>query len=220
MTKEEENTLREAALFDSFSEEETDRLCRILGWGERRYERGGALFHAGDPIRACGMLLSGAVQVFLDDVNGNHIVMAHVEPGALFGEAMVCSGMAECPISAVALQDCTVLWLRGDLLTMPDFYGDPLCARFGVSFMRAMAERTLRFNDRIQVLSKRSIRDKLITFFSQKIRQEKSRELVLEMDRAALADYLGVERSALSRELSRMRKDGLLDFRKNHFIVH
>lgn len=219
MQKSELDTLRATLLFSGISSEEIGRLCRLLHAGERHYAKGSFLITAGDPISAFALLLSGAVQVFMDDMDGNRIVMANVAPGTLFAEAMACSDVAESPIYAVATQESTVLWLQSTFLSNPAFFADPLCARFGANFIRSMAERSLRFNDRVQILSKKSIRDKLITFFSQQIHQQKSRQIVIDMDRSALADYLGVERSALSRELSRMQHAGILQFHKNHFTI-
>lgn len=220
MREEERAILQHSTLFSGISPAECERLCALLGCIERHYARGSYLITAGDPIPAFALLLSGAVQVFMDDVDGNHIVMHLVTPGSTFAEAMVCSGVAEAPICAEAVQDSAVLWFRGEALMDPRFFSDPLCARFGTNFIRTLAGRSLRFNDRIQILSKKSIRDKLITFFSQQVHRQHSHQLVLQMDRSALADYLGVERSALSRELSRMRRAGLIDFRKNQFTIY
>lgn len=220
MLPSEKAILSHSILFSGCSEGEIAQLCTVLHTLERHYPRGASLIRAGDALPAFGLLLSGAVQVSMDDMDGNHIVMANVSPGSTFAEAMACSGVAESPISAVAVQESTVLWFYGSFLMDPVFFSDPLCARFGANFIRAIAQRSLRFNDRIQVLSKKSIREKLITFFSQQMHYQKSREIVLDMDRSALADYLGVERSALSRELSRMRKDGIIDYRKNQFRIH
>ena len=220
MLPQDRKILQNSILFSGISPTETDRLCTLLRAGERHYAKGSHLITAGDPIPAFALLLSGSVQVFMDDVDGNHIVMNNVEPGATFAEAMVCSGVTESPICAVAVQESTVLWFQGAALMDPVFFSDPLCARFGTNFIRTIAGRSLRFNDRVQVLSKKSIREKLITFFSQQIYQQKSRQIVLDMDRSALADYLGVERSALSRELSRMHRAGMIDYHKNQFTIH
>ena len=211
--------LKSSLLFSDFSFAEISALRQILQAGERHYEKNAHLISAGDPISAFGLLLSGAVQITMDDIDGNHILMANVAPGATFAEAMSCTGVTESPIDAIAAQECTVLWLQGAPLLEPSFLADPLCARFSSSFIRVMADRSLRFNDRIQVLSKKTIREKLITFFSQQAVYQKSHDIVLAMDRSGLADYLGVERSALSRELSNMQKAGMLRFHKNHFTI-
>lgn len=216
----EKAVLIHSTLFSECSAEEIAQLCTVLHAMERHYAKGSFLIRAGDALPAFGLLLSGSVQVFMDDLDGNRILMADVSPGSTFAEAMACSGVAESPISAVAVQESSILWFYANLLMEPTFFADPLCARFATNFIRTMATRSLRFNDRIQVLSKKSIREKLITFFSQQMHYQRSRQIVLSMDRSALADYLGVDRTALSRELSHMRKDNILSFHKNHFTIH
>lgn len=220
MQSSEYRMLEASGLFAGIAPEDIPALCTLLKAGERRYARGSCLITAGDAVSSFALLLSGAVQVFMDDIDGNHIVMANVSPGMTFGEAMACCRTAESPVYAVAMQECSALWFHSDALLDPTLYTNPLLARFCSNFIQTAAARTLQFNDRIQVLSKKSIREKLITFFSQQIQRQKSREITLSMDRSAFADYLGVERSALSRELSRMRACGMIDFRKNHFVIH
>lgn len=220
MQPQEREHLQKSSLFSGISPEETERLCALLHAGERRYAKGSYLITAGDPIPAFALLLSGSVQVSMDDIDGNRIVMNTVAPGSTFAEALVCSGTSESPICVLATQESAVLWFQGAALMDPLFFSDPLCARFGANFIRTLAGRSLRFNDRVQVLSKKSIREKLITFFSQQLLLQKSRTIVLDMDRSALADYLGVERTALSRELSHMRQAGMIDFRKNRFTIY
>ena len=207
-------------IFSGMTESEIIQLCTVLHASERHYPKGAQLISPGDLIPAFGLLLSGAVQVSMDDVDGNHIVMADVAPGATFAEALVLSGTTDSPICAAALQKCVVLWLQGAPLADPSFFASPLCARFAVNFIRAFSHRTLQFNDRIQILSKKTIREKLITFFSQQAQRQHSRQITLRMDRSALADYLGTDRSALSRELSRMKRAGMIDYHKNQFSIY
>ena len=136
---------------------EIERLCTLLCAFERHYQRGRHLISAGDPISGFGLLLAGAIQVFMDDVDGNHIVMADVSPGSLL-QSYGLHRHKGVPITAVATANTAVLWFHCARATAP-FYRS-LCARFGVNLLRAVSERSLRFNDRIQVLSKKSIREK------------------------------------------------------------
>ncbi len=197
MPQSKEGILHNSVLFADMTPSEIERLCTLLCAFERHYQRGRHLISAGDPISGFGLLLAGAIQVFMDDVDGNHIVMADVSPGSLFAEAMACTGIKESP---------SLLWPQqtplcsGFHCALRDgaFLPIPLCARFGVNLLRAVSERSLRFNDRIQVLSKKSIREKTDHLFSQQVQQQKSLQITLNMDRSTMADYLGVERTALS----------------------
>ena len=110
-----------------------------------------------------------------------------------------------------------MLWLSPNRLRAPsEGAGEALRTRF----MTLMAKKALASNDRIQILSKRTLRKKLLTYFSQCVRDTGGkREFTLPFDRAGMADYLGSDRAALSRELSQMKKEGLLDFHGSHFSL-
>ena len=95
MPQSKEGILHNSALFADMTPSEIERLCTLLCAFERHYQRGRHLISAGDPISGFGLLLAGAIQVFMDDVDGNHIVMADVSPGSLFAEAMACAGMKD-----------------------------------------------------------------------------------------------------------------------------
>ena len=110
-----------------------------------------------------------------------------------------------------------MLWLRCD--TLRSVGDDPLERQIYRRFVTMLAERALSMNDRIQILSKLTIREKLLTYFSQCARAAGSRTFTVPLDRESLAAYLGVNRSALSRELSTMQRDGLIEFYKNSFKI-
>ena len=112
MPQSKEGILHNSALFADMTPSEIERLCTLLCAFERHYQRGRHLISAGDPISGFGLLLAGAIQVFMDDVDGNHIVMADVSPGSLFAEAMACAGIKESPITAVATANTAVLWFH------------------------------------------------------------------------------------------------------------
>lgn len=212
--------LQDTALFFGMYPAEIDYICSLLQMQVRTYPKNMTIIREGDIVPRFGLVAEGTVQVSMTDINGNNMVMANVQQGTTFAEALACTGTAESPIRAEAIQNSAVFWFQAFLLNDPDWRSDIIFNKFCINFMQVLARRGLAFNDRIQVLSKRTIREKLITYFSQQSVQQKTSEIAIEFDRKGLADYLGVERSALSRELSNMRRDGLVDFRKNKFILH
>jgi len=162
-----------------------------------------------------GLVLSGTVHVMSFDLNGGAALMAAVSAGETFGEALCFLGR-EAHVYVYAAREASVLWLSAQGLRAGD--AAPLAMELRSRFCGMLADRTLRMNDRIQVLSKLTLRQKLIALFSQCLR-EGGAELDLPFDRERMAAYLGAERSALSRELSKMRREGLIEFRKNHFHI-
>jgi CRP-like cAMP-binding protein len=117
----------------------------------------------------------------------------------------------------VAAAPASVLWLSTEALRAPLAVKDEKSFLFYSRFMAVLAERTLAMNSRIQVLSKTTLRLRLLTFLSQCAEENGSKTFQIPFDRAALASYLGANRAALSRELSAMKREGILDFYKSSF---
>lgn len=204
-------------LFSGLREGELSDALHFFDAREKKYARGELLKSAVDPLSAFGLVLSGAVTVAMEDIDGREMLLSHVAPGSTFGESL-CYLRETAPITIAALSDARVLWLRADRLR--ERAETPLEQTLQARFTAMLARRTLKMNDRIQILSRGSIRQKLNAFFTECARDAGSPAFAVPFDRAGMAAYLGVDRSALSRELSRMRDEGLLTFSKNQFALH
>ena len=169
-------------------------------------------------MESFGLVLEGTIQVYMDDIDGNHMIMATVTAGSTFGESL-CFLRRESPVYIRSVTDSKVLWLSTDRIKNPGGSPDSRDISLSTRFTAMLANRALNMNDRIQILSKLSIRDKLVTFFSQYSSQCASDSFTVPFDREDMAAYLGVNRSALSRELGRMRDEGIIDFQKNRFVI-
>lgn len=207
--------LERAALFRAMSEAERAHALAFFQAKEACYKKGAVLLCVGAPVRAFGLVLDGTVQVSMHDLSGNRIIMANVSPGGTFGESHCYLGTQESPIQITASSDCRILWLKTDNLRQAAGADSALARRFTAM----LAQRTLEMNDRIQILSKRTLRSKLVTFFSLLAKRYQDTAFAIPFDRSGMADYLGTERSALSRELARMRDEGLLRYEKNCFEI-
>ena len=204
-------------LFSGLTEGELSDALHFFDAREKKYARGELLKSAVDPLPAFGLVLSGAVTVAMEDIDGREMLLSHVAPGSTFGESL-CYLCETAPITIAALSDARVLWLRADRLR--ERAETPLEQTLQARFTAMLARRTLKMNDRIQILSRGSIRQKLNAFFTECARDAGSPAFAVPFDRAGMAAYLGVDRSALSRELSRLRDEGLLTFSKNQFALH
>ena len=181
----------------------------------RQYRAGELLQQAGDPVEHFGLLLSGSVQVFMDDLDGSRLIMVTVQPGDTFGESLCFLQVQEAPVYIQAVQDSELLWLDTERLRQ-----GARCAReqdLVNRFTGLLARRALSMNDRIQILSKTTLRRKISTLFAEQVRKTGSRVFTLPFDREGMAAYLGSDRASLSRELSRMKQEGLIDYYKNSF---
>lgn len=211
------NAVLECSLFKGLTGEQLKEAMSLLSAREEGYKKGELIKAEGERLSSFGLVLSGSVQVLMNDINGDSIIMATVEKGATFGESLAFLAVAEIPVYIYAPEDCRVLWLSADA-----FKGEeksPLADLLYNRFSAALAQRALDMNDRIQVLSKLTLREKLLTLFSQYSHKSGSRTFSISLNREQLAAYLGVNRSALSRELSKMRDEGIIEFYKNSFKI-
>lgn len=205
------------SLFADLSPEQTREALRFFEAQERTYARGEALKTPLAPLRAFGLALEGHIAVTMEEIDGREMLLSHIGPGQTFGESL-CYLRENAPLSITALTEARVLWLRCEGLRREP--GSALERQLQQRFTAMLARRTLKMNDRIQILSRGSIREKLNAFFTELARDAGSRGFAVPFDREGMAAYLGVDRSALSRELSRMRREGLISFRKNQFSLH
>lgn len=206
--------LRKNALFAPMTDAEIAEALALFAARPATYARGEILHRMGEPMPAFGLVLGGTVQVYTDDLDGNRMLMANVEEGGMFGESLAYL-RTPAPVYIQTVSGAEVLWLDPACLFAPDPAARTLHARFTA----ALATRALEMNNRIQVLSKRTLREKILCFLSQVERQNGARSFTVPFDRENLAAYLGANRTALSRELSQMREEGVIDYYKNTFKI-
>ncbi len=208
-----------AALFAGFSQEELEKVLSMLTTWEAFYAKNETVLGVGKPVQAFGIVKSGRVQVATNDIHGNKMIMAIVGVDGMFAESLAYTGTEASAVYATALEDCCVLWV--DIETVRNAYAseEPLLRRLGENFTCSLAQRVLAMNNRVQILSKKTIREKVNAYFTLQVQQSGHDWVEIPLDRSDLADYLGVERSALSRVLSQMQKEGVLEFYKNRFRI-
>lgn len=202
-------------LFQELNAEETEAALIRMEAHCTAYRKGETVHPVCTPFEKFGLVLSGSVNVCSDDIQGNRMLMATVEPGNTFGESLCYLDIPEPPVYAVAFSDCQILWLSVRALFRDST--DPLSLCLQKRFTAMLAKRTLAMNTRIQILSKLTLREKIMTLLSAYCEDAPSGKIILPFQREDMAAYLGTNRSALSRELTKMKSDGLLSFRKNIF---
>ena len=206
-------------LFAGIRREELTSMLDCLGGKTVEISKGAPVFLEGDPAQFVGVVLSGAIQILRDDYYGNRSVMTAVEPGELFGEAFSCAGIKTLPVSAIALKNSTVLLIDcKHVLTVC-----PKACQFHNqlvnNLLRVMARKNLALSQKIQVMSHKTTKEKLMAYLLDQAKRKQSPEFVIPYDRQALADYLGVERSAMSAEISKLKKAGIIDSKGSWFRI-
>ena len=197
-------------LFRGLNEPELKSALDELGATTRRFAAGSVLLSVGERPKWLGILLSGRAEIGQEDFWGNRNLMAVLEPGELFAESFACAG-TPAGVSVTAREECAVLILNVSRLLSS---GQRAII---ANLVAALAGKNLRFHAKLTHMGQRTTREKLRSYLSAEARRQGSAEFDIPFDRQELADYLAVERSALSAELGRMRREGVLETRRSHF---
>ena len=211
--------LEQCSLFEGIQMEDLSALLGCIGGRTVSVAKGQAIFREGDPATHVGMVLSGAVRMEREDYYGNRSIVAHIAPAELFGETYACAGISALPISVVADEDSTVLLMDCRRITVSCSNACAFHGRIIYNLLRLVAEKNLVFDQKIQITSKRSTREKLMTFLLNQAKLQGADSFTIPYDRQELADYLEVDRSGLSAEISKLRREGVLESEKNKFTL-
>lgn len=213
------STLTASPLFASTQPEDILCMLHCLEAHIQSFSRGTRIFHAGQPITEMGLVLEGCVQVEQEDYWGNCTILTRAHTGELFGEVYACLPAQPISISAYAIEPCTVLMLDFRRITSPCSAACSFHTQLVQRLLHILATRTMALTEKIRHISQRTLRKKLLSYLSAQAQQAKSSHFTIPFDRQALADYLCADRSALSAELSRMQKEGILTFRRSQFTL-
>lgn len=211
--------MEKCALFAGIGAEELERMLRCLGARKIDAQKNERIFSQGDPAEYVGVVLSGSVQVVREDYYGRRSVVTAVGPGELFGEAFACAGVLQMPVSAAAAEKSEILLIgcRRILKACPQ-----ACAFHGKlieNLLRVTAQKNLALSRKLRFLSCRTTREKIMAYLLAMAEETGSSEFTIPYDRQALADYLEVDRSALSAEIGKLRRQGVIDTRRSWFKV-
>lgn len=211
--------LSKTVLFRDTSPEEIQTLLGCLSAESKQFSRGSVIYHAGDIISSIGLVLSGSVSIENDDVWGNKSILDKVGPGQVFAETYACVPGAPLMISVVAAETVEILFLdMGRVLNICS-NACGFHSKLVRNLLAISSQKNLNLSRRIFHTSSKSIRGRLLSYLSFQSTQCGSRDFTIPFNRQQLADYLSVDRSAMSNELSKMQRDGLLKVDRSHFTL-
>lgn len=210
---------RKSLVFDGFSRREIEEVTRRLPQHVRPFDRGESLITDGPGCTVAGVVLDGAAFSLALAADGTHHLVAALGPGAAFTDCRLAHGAARSPFCVVGAQPGRVLLIGTDRIVLAQ---EPLCrlqCRLAENLLRVAADHGQAMADKLAVVGTRSLRARIALFLEQQTSRHGQREFSVAFSRAELADYLGADRTALSRELSRMRDEGLIDFHRSSFVI-
>ncbi len=211
--------LKGCPLFFDIEEEELVRMLSCLGARVEEFEKKHTVFAEGTPAKSIGIVLSGAVQMMQMDYFGNRSILGNALPREVFGEAFACAQVESVPVTVEAREKSEVMLIDCDHILHTCSNNCEFHRRLIYNMMRNLAVKNLGYHEKIEVTSKRTTRDKLMTYLMLCAKREGNSSFEIPFDRQELADYLEVDRSGLSAEISKLRKEGIIENTKNHFVL-
>lgn len=206
-------------LFQNILPEDIPVMLKRLHAYTKSYPKEEYIRHAGDPADFIGIVESGSIHVLQDDYYGNRNITASISEGSLFGEAFVCAGIPHLPVDIVAAEDCNIMFLNGKKLLNTCDNG----CRFHHTLIRNLlgivAQNNMYLNQKIKYISRKTTREKLMAYLTDQAKMKGSNDFTISFNRQELADYLGVERSAMSAELGKLTKLGILQTPAQSFHI-
>ena len=228
--------IRTTAFFRGLGDEDLAEALRTLRAAVKTYDRGELILHAGEPTERMGLVLSGSVTIESNDLWGTRTILSHAGPGEFFAETYAMLPGEVLLVDAAANENCRILFLnmtalRGDAAVPRDAAVPDAAApaKKGSGSWRGALIRNLlhisfrknlRLSGRAFHTAPHAVRARVMSDLNTMALRSSSNTFEIPFDRQQMADYLNVERTALSKELGRMRDDGLISFRKNRFTLH
>ena len=194
--------LKNSAIFAGVKEDEILTMLHCLNAVKASKKKDSYILRAGEHTDSMGMLLSGSALIVQEDIWGHRNIMTKINPGDTFAESFAASKTAALNISVIASEDCEILWMD-------------------VNRILAVCPSACEHHNLIKIthMSKRTTREKLLSYLSAESLRQGKLSFTIPYDRQQLADFLCVERSAMSAELSKLQKEGLLEYQRNAFTL-
>ncbi len=211
--------LKATMIFHRMDEDEIADSLEFFHANEQHFKKGTAILRAGAVTDKMGLVMDGSVTIESDDVWGNRTILSSVEAGQFFAETYSLLPDEPMLVNVVANEDCRILFLRiGSLKRLQSNMGQWMI-RFVSNLLMISTHKNLMLSGRSFHTAPKTIRGRVMNYLNSVSIQKHANEFNIPFDRQQLADYLNLERTALSKELGKMKRDGLIDFYKNTFKI-
>ena len=211
--------LANTSLFHGIREDEIKDLLSCLNAREKTYKKDETILRAGDTVSQIGLVEEGSVNIVVNFYWGNSNIFGHVEKGSIFAENYAAVPGKELICDVVAAEDARVVFLDMNKLESTCGKSCTFHNRLIHNLLKISAQKNLGLSSRMMHIAPKSLRERLLSYLSEQAMEHGSAHFTIPFDRQQLADYLGVDRSAMSNELSKLQKDGLIAYRKNEFTL-
>ncbi|NTW71452.1 MAG: Crp/Fnr family transcriptional regulator [Eubacteriaceae bacterium] len=211
--------LEKNPLFSDIDDYSIEQLMECLNPTVKNYKKHEFIAFAGDEFTSMGIVLDGQISIVKENASGTRVMMSLLDPGSMFGEMIAFTNSAKWPATVQATKNATIMFMRKDAII-----GE--CHRMCTwhktlirNMLKIVSNRAVMLNKKVEYLSIKSMRGKLSTYFIEEFRKTGQKLLKLSMNRNELADFLNVSRPSMSRELARMKEEGVIDYNKNQVDI-
>jgi CRP-like cAMP-binding protein len=211
--------LKKVKLFQGLSEQELESVLKCLNAKAHIYKKDSIITLNGDKVKDVGVIMSGSIMIIKEDAAGRQNILAHLSESDTFGEVFACAGIKKSPVTVTASAESEVLFVEYRRLITTCNSSCVFHAKIIQNMLQLIAQKSLELNKKIDYLIINSMRQKLVMYMLEQYDIHQNNNFEIPLNRSELADFLNVDRSAMSRELSRMRNDGLVTFCKNKFTL-
>ena len=211
--------LHKCPLFAKIEKQEIEILLSCLGSKKIIFEKNDFIFNAGDILTKVGIVLSGSVHILQEDFWGRRNIFTRISPGYLLGAAFSCLEEVSPPVSAMSAENSEILFIDYAKIIKSCSSACSFHSILIKNIITILAQNNVKFIEKMEHLTKPNTREKLLSYLSRQAQRNKNSSFKIIFNRQELADYLSIDRSAMSKELSKMRRDGLIDFQKNSFTL-
>lgn len=206
-----------APLFQGIKRDELEAMLGCLGSFEKSYYKGEYIILEQDRVKCIGVILKGTVDMIKEDILGNKTIMVRIKEQQLFGETFACSEDPMASVSFCASSDCRVMFLQFERVMYSCTSACIFHHRLIENMVRLIANKNKDLMEKIGIISKKNLREKIMAYLYMQAQLQGSSHFEIPLGRVEFAEYLCADRSALTRELSNMKSDGIIDYDKNVF---
>jgi len=208
---------KKSLLFQAINFSEFETMLTCLSSKTSTYKKGDIILLSGDLINFVGLILSGSIKIIKEDMNGKVTILTRLGVSEILGEVFACAEIFHSPVTVQAMEETEILFFDYNKVSTSCTNACHFHARLIKNMLRLLAQKNLMLTQKNEILSKRTTRDKLLCFFD--FQRGSARKFTLPFNREEMANYLCVDRSAMSNELCKMRDDGLIKFNRNEFEI-
>jgi CRP-like cAMP-binding protein len=211
--------LNEVSLFRGIQAEKIVDILVCLHGNVKKYKKNQPVILSGNPVPSLGIVLEGSGHIIREDIMGNRMLVTDLKAGDVFGETFACAGVKESPVSVYATEYSEILWISIQRIVSPC---DTVCdfhSLIVTNLLQILATKNLYLNQKMELLSKRTIREKVLAFLISEAQKNHASSFKIALNRNELADFLCIDRSAMSREMARLKEEGVINYNKNQFQI-